>query len=168
MGLSFDPRRDVALGATEMAKSYRITKTVRMVNKAAALSIRRGWGRDYTYLLTTTGRTSGLPRTNPVDVMADRGRRWLVAPYGETNWVKNARALGEATLSRDGVDETVRLVELPISERVPVLRMYLEHVRIVRPYFDVTTESSDEEFLVAAPGHPVFRIEPSEGGTTPP
>jgi hypothetical protein len=55
----------------------------------------------------------------------------------------------------------VRLTELPVPERVRPLRIYLRRVTFVRPYFDVTADSSDEELLAIAPNHPVFRIEPA-------
>jgi hypothetical protein len=143
-----------------MAKSYRVTPIVRAVNKVTGAFIRRGRGPEFTYVLTVVGRRSGVARSTLVDVMADGGQRWLVAPYGETNWVWNARAAGVATLSRDGRDEQVRLVELSPEERVPILRMYLRQVRIVRSYFDVTAGSPDDQLLAVAPAHPVFRIEP--------
>ncbi|MGZ8600167.1 MAG: nitroreductase family deazaflavin-dependent oxidoreductase [Actinomycetota bacterium] len=144
-----------------MARTYKMTLGKRMTNSVFARRARRGRGQEFTYVLTTRGRTSGEPRSHPVDVMAKDGQRWLVAPYGETNWVKNVRAAGEATISRAGRDERVRLKELADDERVPVLRLYLERVKFVRPYFDETSASSDEELRAIAPSRPVFRIDPA-------
>ena len=53
-----------------------------------------------SYLLTTQGRRTGKPRTNPVVPVEHDGRRWLVAPYGPVSWVHNARAAGRVTLTR--------------------------------------------------------------------
>jgi deazaflavin-dependent oxidoreductase (nitroreductase family) len=141
-----------------VTKTYRVTGVTRAVNAVYASRARRGRGPSFLYVLTARGRTSGTPRSNPVDVMSEGGRRWLVAPYGETNWTRNVRVAGEATISRAGRDERVRLTELPPSERVPILRRYLEQVKWVRAYLDVTAESSDDELLAVAPGHPVFEI----------
>jgi deazaflavin-dependent oxidoreductase (nitroreductase family) len=133
----------------------------RAVNAVFSALARRGRGQSFTFVLTTRGRTSGQPRSNPVDVMEEGQERWLVAPYGVTNWVRNVRVSGGATLSRAGRHERVRLTELPVPERVRPLRIYLRRVTFVRPYFDVTADSSDEELLAIAPNHPVFRIEPA-------
>jgi deazaflavin-dependent oxidoreductase (nitroreductase family) len=143
-----------------MARTYKVTPMKRVVNAVFARRAQQGRGQEFTYVLTTRGRSSGEPRSNPVDVMVDGDRRWLVAPYGVTNWVKNVRVAGEATLSRGGRDERVRLTELQVPERVEPLRIYLQRVKFVRPYFDVTAESPDADLLEIAAEHPVFRIDP--------
>ncbi len=56
-------------------------------------------------LLRVRGRKTGLPRTTPVSLIEHEGRRWLVAPYGEVGWVRNARAAGEAELLRGSAVE---------------------------------------------------------------
>ena len=147
-----------------MAKTYRVTGAARLVNRILVAMVRRGVGPKYRYVLTVAGRRSRTPRSVPVDVMAENGSRWLVAAYGVTNWVRNVRAAGTAALMRGGRDERVRLIELPPAEAIPVLRMYLERVAIVRRYFDVTASSSDEDFAPVAATHPVFRTEPVAAG----
>jgi hypothetical protein len=87
------------------------------------------------------------------------GQRWLVAPYGEVGWVKNARAACEVILTRGRRSETVKVVELPADEAAPVLKQYLTHIPVVRPFFDVTPRSSLQDFAAEAPRHPVFRIQ---------
>ena len=106
------------------------------------------------------GRTSGKLWSTPVSIVADGDERWLVAPYGERNWVKNARAAGWVRLRRGRRDERLAVVELPAAEAVPVLKRYYELGRVTRPYFDATHASSDEQWLAEAPRHPVFRLEP--------
>jgi hypothetical protein len=91
----------------------------------------------------------------PVNVIRTDGDRWLVAPYGPVNWVRNARASGEVTLRRGRRTETVKVTEVDPTA-VPVLRTYLKQVPITRPYFDVTPDSPDEAFATEAPRHPVF------------
>jgi hypothetical protein len=86
--------------------------------------------------------------------------RWLVAPYGDRNWVKNARVAGWVVLRRGRSDERLLVEELGPSEAVPVLREYYRLGRVTRPFFDVTLESSYDAWLTEAPSHPVFRLGP--------
>jgi F420H(2)-dependent quinone reductase len=75
-----------------MAKTYRLTTAQRAANKVFGFLAERGLGVDYRYLLSVRGRTTGKIRSTPVDVMQDGDCRWLVAPYGAVNWVRNLRA----------------------------------------------------------------------------
>jgi hypothetical protein len=84
--------------------------------------------------------------------------RWLVAPYGERNWVRNARAAGRVELRKGRLHERLAVEEVTLEEAVPVLREYYRRVRVTRPFFDVSLESSDAEWLAEAPRHPVFRL----------
>lgn len=90
--------------------------------------------------------------------MRDGGDRYLVAPYGDRNWVRNARAAGWVELRRGRRRERLTVEELAPAEAVPVLRRYYELGRVTRPFFDVTLESSADEWLAEAPRHPVFRL----------
>ncbi|MEU3460537.1 nitroreductase family deazaflavin-dependent oxidoreductase [Streptomyces sp. NPDC006733] len=143
-----------------MAKEYRVGAGTRGVNRVFAVMTRFGIGKGYRHVLTVRGRSSGQPRSTPVDVMAAGGQRWLVAAYGVTNWVHNARAAGQVRISRGGRSEDLRAVELGSAQSVPVLRQYLREVPITRAYFDVTEASTDEEFAVEAARHPVFELLP--------
>jgi deazaflavin-dependent oxidoreductase (nitroreductase family) len=108
--------------------------------------------------LTVPGRRTGKPYSTPVTLVEEKGERWLVAPYGEVGWVKNARAAGKVTLARGSRSETVRIIELAPSEAAPVLKKYVTDVPIVRPFFDVGPQSDTKDFIAEAPRHPVFRI----------
>ena len=112
------------------------------------------------YLLTTTGRKSGIQRSTPVMLIADESHRWLVAPFGQVGWVYNVRASGKMTLTRNGTPETLAVREVSAEQAAPVLRRYIEQVAIMRPYFDVKVDSSDEAFVAEAPRHPVFELLP--------
>jgi len=63
-------------------------------------------------LITVSGRKTGLPRTTPVTISEYGGRRGFISPFGETNWTRNLRAAGVATISFGGRRETVKTVEL--------------------------------------------------------
>jgi len=79
---------------------------------SAALCLAGDAAEARSYLLTTQGRTTGRPRSNPVVPVEHGGRRWLVAPYGLVSWVHNARAAGRVSLTRrrDTRDYTIREV----------------------------------------------------------
>ncbi len=86
------------------------------------------------------------------------GQRWLVSPYGERQWVKNARVAGSVVLSRASRAERLRIVELGSAESAPVLREYVRRVRVVRPDFDTGPDATLEAFAADASRHPVFRL----------
>lgn len=141
-----------------MAQRYSVGPATRVVNAVFRAMTRLGIGARYRHVLMVRGRRTGAEHSVPVDVMSDGERRWLVAPYGETNWVRNARAAGRVKLSRRGRSEEVRVEEVAPGERAPVLRRYLREVPVARPYFDVTLGSSDEELAAEGPRHPVFLV----------
>jgi deazaflavin-dependent oxidoreductase (nitroreductase family) len=136
--------------------------TRNMFNPLIAFLTRRGvsvWG---SRVLEVTGRTTGQPRRVPVNLLTHEGRQYLVAPRGETQWVRNVRA-GDgrvATIVGSRREEwTAR--ELPDAEKVPVLRAYLKRWKAeVGVFFDGTSaDSSDEELAAIGPRHPVFALE---------
>jgi deazaflavin-dependent oxidoreductase (nitroreductase family) len=147
----------------ESPKPYRKSYWRRALNILVRPLARLGLTGPRTHLLTVPGRTSGQPWSTPVSIVAEGGERWLVAPYGERNWVKNARAAGWVELRRGRRDEQLDVVELGPADAVPVLRRYYELARVTRPFFEATLESSDEEWLAEAPRHPVFMLKPRGG-----
>jgi deazaflavin-dependent oxidoreductase (nitroreductase family) len=132
---------------------------------------RRGLGDRHTYVLTVAGRKTGKSHSTPVRLVEIGAGRWLVAPYGEVAWVRNARAAGEVTLARGGRDETFRIEELNPAQAAPVLRDYLKAVAVVRPFFGVRPDSPLADIEREAPHHPVFRLlprhEPAAGARPP-
>lgn len=113
-------------------------------------------------VLTVRGRRSGQPRSTPVNLMTLDGERYLVAPRGVTEWVRNVRVAGEAELRVGRRVERVGLVELPAGERPPVLRVYLARWgwEVGRFVDGLTQDASDAELAAAAPDFPVFRLVP--------
>jgi deazaflavin-dependent oxidoreductase (nitroreductase family) len=141
-----------------MARTYRLTLPRRVVNALVRALVRVGLGGRHTYLLRTTGRRTGRPYTTPVRLVENEHGRFLVGPYGERGWVKNARSAGWVELARAGRTERAELSELDPRDAAPVLREYIRAVPVTRPFFDVTPESSLEEFVAEAARHPVFRL----------
>jgi deazaflavin-dependent oxidoreductase (nitroreductase family) len=118
---------------------------------------RVGLAGRHAYLLTVRGRRTGRRYSTPV-ILIENGERWLVAPYGDVNWVRNARAAGEVEISRAGRSETLSIEETAPEQAAPVLKRYLMGAPIVRPFFDVKPDSPLAEFVSEAPRHPVFRL----------
>lgn len=141
-----------------MARTYRLNVTQRLANAWFAFLTGRGRGASYRHILTVAGRTTGVPRSTPVDVMAIDGHRWLVAPYGETNWVRNVRAVGRISLRRGRFTEQLRTEEIAGTDVVVPIRLYIGAVRVARPYWEVGPDASDAEIAAIAGNHPVFRL----------
>ena len=138
--------------------------TRNVFNRTVAISTRLGlsvWG---SRVLEVPGRRSGQPRRTPVNLLTVDGRQYLVAPRGETDWVRNARAAGGAmTLIRGRRRQAVRGVELADGDKPEILRAYLKRWKMeVGVFFDgVGPDSSAEELAAIATRHPVFRLEPT-------
>ena len=131
--------------------------------KAVRWLTERGVSLLGSRVLTVAGRTSGTPRSVPVNLLALGGERYLVAPRGNTQWVRNVRAAVGAELRVGRRVEQVRLIELPVADRVPVLRAYLQRWgwEVGRFVEGLTKQSTDAQLADAAPGMPVFRVEPT-------
>lgn len=142
-----------------MARTYRTTLARRIGNALFEPALKLGLVPPYA-LLTVRGRTSGRPRTTPVRVMKHGGRRYLVGPYGEVGWVRNARAAGEVSLRRGRHSASYAVVECRPDEAGPVLKAYARVEPITRPYFDARPSDPPPAFAAEAARHPVFRLEP--------
>lgn len=118
------------------------------------------WG---SRVLSVRGRTSGQWRSVPVNVLTIDGERYLVAARGHTQWVRNLRAAGAGTLRVGRWVEGFRATELADVDKSPVVRAYLARwAWEVGAFFDgINARSSEDELRAAAPGIPVFRIEPA-------
>jgi deazaflavin-dependent oxidoreductase (nitroreductase family) len=132
----------------------------RMMNAAIAGLTRLGisvWG---SRVLAVRGRSSGEWRTTPVNLLVVDGVRYLVAPRGVTQWVRNLRAAGGGELRVGRRVEAFRADELDDDAKPVVLREYLRRWAFeVGVFFDgVSASSSDDELRRIAPGYPVFRI----------
>lgn len=120
------------------------------------------WG---SRVLEVRGRTSGLPRRTPVNLLTLDGVRYLVAPRGHTHWVRNLRAAGEGRLLLGARGEHFTATEVPDDAKEPILRAYLKRWKWeVGVFFGgVGPDSSSDELRRIAPDHPVFRIEIRRG-----
>ncbi len=134
--------------------------TRRVFNPLVAWLSRRGLSLAGSRVLEVQGRKSGEWRKTPVNPLDFEGARYLVAPRGNTQWVRNMRVSGGGRLVGRGTEE-FSATEVPVADRPPLLRAYLEKWKWeVGAFFDgVGPDSSDEELLRIAPDHPAFRID---------
>ena len=139
--------------------------TKNVANPLIALLVKLGLSPRGAHILAVRGRRSGEWRTTPVNPLEHEGARYLVAPRGETEWVRNIRAAGTAELRAGSKSEPIRVEELADDEKPEVLRAYLKHWKTeTGKFFDgVTDASPDEELRRVAPDHPVFRIVADNG-----
>lgn len=136
---------------------------MRLGNRFAIALVRSGVPIGLIHLLTVRGRKSGRLITTPLAVVVQEGKRYLIAPYGMVNWVRNLRAAnGEATLTRGRRTEAIRAVELKPEEAALVLQKNLRTSNapgFVRAYLNVTPDSSLAEFEREVLTHPVFLLQ---------
>ncbi|GCF09802.1 nitroreductase family deazaflavin-dependent oxidoreductase [Dictyobacter arantiisoli] len=144
-----------------MAKASPVPFGVRVFNVLTITLLRAGFKLGAMYLLTVRGRKSGLPRTTPIAIVEKDGKRYVITPYGVVDWVRNLRAAGEAIITRGRHAETIRAIELPAGEAGLILKTVLEGgiPSFLEKYFEVTANSSREDFEQAAVHHPVFSLE---------
>jgi deazaflavin-dependent oxidoreductase (nitroreductase family) len=151
--------REIAMTATP--RYIEAGRIAGLFNAAVGWLTARGlsiWG---SRVLAVRGRRSGEWRTVPVNLLTHEGARYLVAPRGHSQWVRNLRAAGGAGELRLG-RRTEEFVadELADSDKPEILRGYLRRWKFeVGVFFDgVDHTASDETLLAIAPGYPVFRL----------
>jgi deazaflavin-dependent oxidoreductase (nitroreductase family) len=137
--------------------------TRNVFNPLVAVLTRQGVSVAGSRVLAVRGRASGEWRTTPVNLLDYEGHRYLVAPRGETQWVRNLRAAGTGELRVGKRAEAFRGRELADDEKVPVLRAYLKRWKAETGIFFEGTgaDSSDDEIRAIAPKHPAFEVLPA-------
>lgn len=137
---------------------------VKVANGAVAFIIGRlGKSPAGAQLLEVRGRKSGKVQTVPVNPIEVGGHRFLVAPRGETQWVRNFRVAGEGVLRVGGKSEPILGREIEDADKPEILRTYLaRYYGQVGSQFDVPKDASEEQLAGIAPNHPVFAIHNKE------
>lgn len=149
-----------------MRQPFHMTGGLRVASMTLSILVRLGLPVGPSVLLSVRGRKSGKVHTIPVALVENSGARFLVAAFGEVNWVRNLRAAGEAHLRRRRRTEPIGVVELGVREAAPILQQFLresQRVSFIKPYFRVTPHSSLADFEQEALYHPVFRIVSTKG-----
>jgi deazaflavin-dependent oxidoreductase (nitroreductase family) len=149
-----------AMTTSNEPRYVRPGRSTSVFNEAVAAMTRAGisiWG---SRILAVRGRKSGEWRTTPVNPLTLNGERYLVAPRGETQWVRNMRAAGGGELRVGRRAEPFTATELADADKPRVLRAYLKRWKFeVGVFFDgVGADAPEAKLLEIAPGYPVFRI----------
>ncbi len=134
--------------------------TTNVFNRIVAGLTRLGISVAGSRVLEVRGRKSGEWRRTPVNLLSFEGERYLVAPRGHTQWVRNLRASGEGRLVVGPRSEEFTATEVSDEEKPDLLRAYLKRWKWeVGVFFEgVGADSSDDELRRIAPNHPAFRI----------
>ncbi len=133
----------------------------RILNRATAAVASSGVTPDYLVTLEVTGRKSGRTFSLPVVIAVVDGQRYLVSMLGDNvQWVHNVRASGGRAVLRSGAGEEIQLEEVPVDQRAPILRAYLQRAPGARPHVPVNKDAALAEFQKVAAAFPVFRAVP--------
>lgn len=134
-------------------------RLARWQNRASAVAFAAGIWPKRAATLEVRGRRSGRVIALPVVIVAHEGERYLVSMLGENaNWVRNVRAAGGQAVLRHGQREAVRLEEVAVERRPPILRRYLALAPGARPHLPIDRHAPLADFERIAPHIPVFRI----------
>jgi deazaflavin-dependent oxidoreductase (nitroreductase family) len=134
------------------------TAVEKLFNRTFGFLIGIGLGFSYNRLLQVRGRKSGKVYSTPIDLLEWKGRQFLVAPRGRTQWVRNAEISGEVTLKK-GSARRYRLRALTDAEKPEILKGYLDRFRNeVQRYFPVAAGSPIEAFVELTASYPAFEL----------
>jgi deazaflavin-dependent oxidoreductase (nitroreductase family) len=131
----------------------------RILNRAFGFLLKLGIGLAHNYLLEVRGRKTGKVYSTPVNVLEYKGKKYLVAPRGYTQWVRNVETSGEASLMQRAERTKVRLRTVADEEKPEILKAYLDRFKLtVQRYFPIAAGSPAEAFQPLAVRYPVFEL----------
>jgi deazaflavin-dependent oxidoreductase (nitroreductase family) len=134
----------------------------RIFNRVFGFLVGMGLGFSYNYLVQVRGRKSGKLYSTPIDLLEINGKKFLVAPRGRTQWVRNAEVAGEVTLKKGGKRQRFRLRPLPDADKPEILKAYLDTFkREVQNYFPVAAGSPPQAFAAIVQSYPAFELIPA-------
>jgi deazaflavin-dependent oxidoreductase (nitroreductase family) len=130
-----------------------------LFNRCFGFLVGLGLGPKYNYLLQVRGRKSGKLYSTPVDLLEIDGKRYLVAPRGRTQWVRNAESVGEIALKKGKWRQSFRLRAVSDTEKPELLKAYLDRFKLaVQRYFQVAAGSEAQAFAAIAANYPAFEL----------
>ena len=142
-----------------MAEFVQPTAGEAFFNRAFGFLVGLGVGPKYLYLLQVQGRKSGRVYSLPVSLAELRGKQYLVAPRGRTQWVRNAEAAGEITLKKGGTRKRFQLRAVADGEKPEILKLYLDsYAGAVKRFFPVPPGTPVEAFRDISCNYPVFEL----------
>jgi deazaflavin-dependent oxidoreductase (nitroreductase family) len=135
------------------------TAAEKIFNSIFGFLVGIGIGPAYIYLLEVRGRKSGKLYSTPVSLVERNGKKYLVAPRGQTQWVRNAEAANEVTLKKGSKRSVFRLRPLTGTEKLEILKTYLDTYKSqVQRFFTIPAGSPVEAFASVAESHPAYEL----------
>jgi len=142
-----------------MYRGQRPNWIAKVLNKIGALVFSSVVISKNYVTLEVTGRKSGRVISFPLVMVIDGEQRYLVSMLGEkAQWIRNVQASGGKAILRCGGREEVRLEEVPVDRRAPILKAYLQIAPGARPHMPVNKDAALVEFEKIAAAYPVFRL----------
>jgi hypothetical protein len=140
-------------------RGHRPNRLAKIMNRASATVASTGVTGNYLVTLEVVGRKSGRVISLPLVLAIVDGQRYAVSMLGENvDWVRNARAAGGRAVLRHGRREHIRLEEVPVGQRAPILKAYLQRAPGARPHIPVHKDAPLSDFETIAGALPVFRV----------
>ncbi len=144
---------------TSLPEFRKPTAVEAFFNRTFGFLIGLGIGPGHIYLLQVRGRKSGKLYSTPVDLLQLNGKRYLVAPRGRTQWVRNAEVAGEVTLKKGSKIQKYRLRAIANPDKPEILKAYLDSFkREVQQYFPIPAGSPAQDFAAVAESYPAFEL----------
>lgn len=135
------------------------TALERAFNRVFGFLVGLGIGFSHNYLLEVRGRKSGKIYSTPINLLEFGGKRFLVAPRGRTQWVRNAEAAGVVALKKGKTKLKFRLRAIPDVQKPEILKAYLDNFkREVQRYFPVAADSPVQAFTPLLQNYPAFEL----------
>jgi len=135
----------------------------RIFNSAFGLLVKLGLGMRHNYLVEVRGRKTGRLYSNPINLLEVKGKQYLIAPRGYTQWVRNAEAAGQVNLRKGSKSRTFKLRPLTSNEKPELLKAYLDSFKpTVQRYFPVPAGSPATSFADLADRYPAFELLPTD------
>ncbi len=146
-------------GKQWLYRGQRAGRIAKMVNRMWATVASRNATANGLVALEVIGRKSGRVVSFPLVMVTVDGQRYLASMLGDNvQWVRNVRASGGKAVLRSGGREVVRLEEISVDRRAPILKAYLQVASGARPHVPVDKDAPLAEFEKIAAAHPVFRL----------
>jgi deazaflavin-dependent oxidoreductase (nitroreductase family) len=146
-------------GKQWLYRGQRAGRIARMINRLWAIAASKTAMSNGLVALEVIGRKSGRVISFPLVMVTLDGQRYLASMLGDnTQWVRNVRAAGGAAVLRNGGREDVRLEEISVDQRAPILKAYLQAAPGARPHVRVDKDAPLAEFEEIVATHPVFRL----------
>lgn len=143
-----------------MYRGDRPRTLVKILNRGRATLYAWGICPNYLVTLEVVGRKSGESIDFPLVLTVMEGERYLVSMLGkDMDWICNIKAAGSRAMLRHGISEKVRLEEVAVEQRAPILKAYLQRAPEARPHIPVSKDAPIAEFEKIAAQFPVFRLQ---------